>query len=316
MFIGFAGQSFKQDKMLLMKPGDQETIGRFSVRYQSLKISDDGQKQIMTASLAVFEGGKQVDEATPAKWFFHKHEDEPPTTEVWIRRRPAEDLYIVLAAFDASTQTASLQLVINPLVNWVWVGFGVIAFGTGIALMPERAFGFALAKLPPSEVFTTTAVLLLLLFPLAGRVRAQHIEGQQFKPGVPRSEVEKQLQHDIICMCGTCGRRLIAECDCGEAAAMRNEVASLVDQGKTHDEVIQYYVAKYGSQEPLAAPIDKGFNRLAWFVPYLVGASGVAIIGLAAVRWSRRRETTPPDSLPSIDPALDERLDDELRNLD
>src|SRR5262249_40628740 len=91
MFLGFAGQSFKQDKMLLMKPGDQETIGRFSVRYQSLKVSDDGQKQMMTASLAVFEGGKQVDEATPAKWFFHKHEEEPPTTEVWIRRRPAQD---------------------------------------------------------------------------------------------------------------------------------------------------------------------------------------------------------------------------------
>ena len=30
---------------------------------------------------------------------------------------------------------------------------------------------------------------------------------------------------------------------------------------------------KYGSQEVLASPIDKGFNRLAWMLPYAVGAA-------------------------------------------
>ena len=39
----------------------------------------------------------------------------------------------------------------------------------------------------------------------------------------------------------------------------------------------------------LGAPIDKGFNRLAWLFPYLVGASGAVAIGFAAVRWSRQR---------------------------
>ena len=37
---------------------------------------------------------------------------------------------------------------------------------------------------------------------------------------------------------------------------------------------------KYGSQEVLAAPIDKGFNRLAWLLPYAVGrASASPIVG-------------------------------------
>ena len=100
---------------------------------------DDGQKQMITGYLTVFVGGKEVDKMYPGKWFFRHHENEP-TTEVAIRRSMAEDLYIVLAADrqSAATQAASLQIVVNPLVNWIWFGFGMLAFGTGIALLPER----------------------------------------------------------------------------------------------------------------------------------------------------------------------------------
>jgi cytochrome c-type biogenesis protein CcmH/NrfF len=97
---------------------------------------------------------------------------------------------------------------------------------------------------------------------------------------------------------------------------MRTELAGLVNSGKTHDEVIGYYIEKYGSQEPLAAPIDRGFNRLAWVLPYLLGAGGAVAVGLAAVRWSRHQAAASPDGPTIADPDLEERLDDELRNLD
>ena len=63
------------------------------------------------------------------------------------------------------------------------------------------------------------------------------------------------------------------------------------------------------------SPIDKGFNRLAWLFPYVVGAGGAVAIGFAAIRWSRHHGTQI-DEAPAGDTALDERLDDELRNLD
>ncbi len=46
-------------------------------------------------------------------------------------------------------------------------------------------------------------------------------------------------------------------------------------EGKTHDEIIQYFLTKYGGQEVLAEPINKGFNRLAWLFPYVMGLVGV-----------------------------------------
>jgi cytochrome c-type biogenesis protein CcmH/NrfF len=100
---------------------------------------------------------------------------------------------------------------------------------------------------------------------------------------------------------------------------MRQEVAGLIGEGKTREQIYAYYIAKYGSQEPLASPIDEGFNRLAWFFPYLIGATGAASIAVVAFRWSRREDATTSPATPTgagEDPKLRERLDDELRDLD
>ena len=155
-FLGCAGQSFKQRTELLLKPGEQTTLGKFTVRYDSLSVTDDGQKQMVTAAMTAFDGGREVDRLYPAKWFFHKQAQ--PTTEVAIRRMLAEDLHVVLVNFDAATQTVSLQLVINPLVNWIWIGFAVLAIGTGIALLPERAYSFATEKVSVARTRTRKTV--------------------------------------------------------------------------------------------------------------------------------------------------------------
>jgi serine/threonine-protein kinase len=71
------------------------------------------------------------------------------------------------------------------------------------------------------------------------------------------------------------------------------------------------------AQAILARPIDKGFNRLAWFVPYLVGISGAVAAAVIARRWSR--PAPPADAAAAStteDASLRTRLDDELRDLD
>jgi cytochrome c-type biogenesis protein CcmF len=317
VFLGFAGQGFRQEEQGLLKPGQEIKVGDFSVRHDALRVTSDSQKQMVTGHVTVSQGGKVVDQLRPARWFFAKHEDEP-TTEVAIRRAPAEDLYVVLAAYDASTQSATYAVTINPLVNWIWVGFGVIALGTGLALLPETAFAFAASKVPAGAA-TTALLLLALAWFTPVTVRAQHVDNPQAVAAAPRTQLEKELQSEIICMCGTCGRKRIGECTCGLAAEMRAEVAGLVSQGKTRDEIYAFYIKKYGSQEPLASPIDRGFNRLAWLFPYLLGVSGAVMVAFAAVKWSRLpgdRVPSTGDAAPPADAALQSKLDDELRDLD
>jgi cytochrome c-type biogenesis protein CcmH/NrfF len=168
-------------------------------------------------------------------------------------------------------------------------------------------------------------MLVLILVLMGAPARAQHVESPAFKPVEPKSAIEKDLYKSIICMCGTCGRQLVGECTCGYAAEMRAEIGNLVKMGLTRDQVLEYYIKKYGSQEPLAMPIDKGFNRLAWFLPYVLGAGGLLLLGVAAIRWSRHpASTTTPTAAPALATAstdvaqkeLEARLDDELRDLD
>jgi cytochrome c-type biogenesis protein CcmF len=313
MFLGFAGEGLKLQEQVLLSPGQQVQVGKFTIRHDAIRVTDDGQKQMVTAHMTAFQDGSEVGRLYPARWFFRKHEEDP-TTEAAIRRRLSEDLYIVMAGYDLQNQSASFEVTVTPLVNWIWVGFGVLALGTGIALLPESAFAFAAAKTPAGAA--TAATLLLLLTLGAGTARAQHVEHAQNVPVVPRSDLERELQREIICMCGTCGRKLVGECTCGMAVQMREEIARLVDQGKTKEEIFQYYIAKYGSQEPLAAPIDKGFNRLAWLFPYLLGFAGALGVAVVAVRWSRRSQEAPEPAAPERDPELEARLDDELRDLD
>jgi cytochrome c-type biogenesis protein CcmF len=333
MFLGFAGNAYKQDAQVQLKHGDQTTIGRYTLRNDAVKINDDGQKQMATAYISVFDHGQHIDELYPARWYFRKHEKEP-TTEVAIRRSLAEDLYIVFA-FDKETlasQAATLQIVINPLVNWIWLGFAVLALGTGVALLPEDSYSFALAKLgakasttvapaATTTAATTTAALTLALALFAGSTAsAQHVGGSASIQSsfYARNPLEKRLQHEIVCTCGSCGHAAIGECrkdPCMASHKMRGELAAWLDQGMSHDEIIHAFVETYGSEEMLGAPIDTGFSRLAWLFPYLVGATGAVGVGLVTVRWSHRRPADTAEAS-SADHDLEERLDDELRNLD
>ena len=66
----------------------------------------------------------------------------------------AEDLSLVMPAYELNDQSMSLQVVVTPLVNWIWAGFGILVLGTGIALLPESAFAFAVGRVP-AEASTT-----------------------------------------------------------------------------------------------------------------------------------------------------------------
>ncbi len=319
IFLGFGGDGFKQEEQVLLRPGQQATVGHFTVRHDSVQVTDDGQKQMITGHLTIFEDGKASGHMYPAKWFFRKHEQEP-TTEVAIRRSIAEDLYIVMPAFDLKDQSASLHIVINPLVNWIWLGFGILALGTGIALLPDTAFSFAVAKLPAEAAARTTVLLAILMAALTGPpaiVHAQHSDDVQGRL-VVRSPEERRVAGKLACWCGGCARLPVGTCLCGHCEQVRDRVATLLKAGMTEEQVLQQFVTDVGGIHVLSEPPDEGFNRLAWAVPYAAGIGGFALIGFVAVRWSRRR-AGDDGSRPlrnHDDSAMEARLDEELRDLD
>jgi cytochrome c-type biogenesis protein CcmF len=315
MFLGFAGDGFKKDAQALLKPGEQVTVGRFTVRHDALRVTNDNQKQMITGHVSIFEDGKALGTMTPAKWHFNKRPQEP-TTEVAIRRAPGEDLYIVLADYNAPAQSGTYTVTVNPLVNWIWFGFAVMAIGTGIALLPDRAFAFAAVKIPEGAV-TTSLVLLIALVPTAGFAQSSTVPTGSTVPD-SKTALRKQIEGDIMCTCGC--RVSMANCPMGPSCHGLQTLGAKLDafsaKGMTREQIRDAMVADHGGQDILTAPIDTGFNRLAWFFPYAIGVVGAVGIVVAAKRWSRADAPAASPSPTPQDAALKERLDDELRDLD
>jgi cytochrome c-type biogenesis protein CcmF len=324
MFLGFAGGGFSQDQQLLLKPGQEATVGDYKLRLDAIRVTDDGQKQMVTAHITVSKGGKELGQMHPAKWYFRKHEEEP-TTEVAINRAFAEDLYIVMPAFEVEEQTASVEVHINPLVNWVWMGFGLLAIGTGIALLPESSIGFAVASVPSEAVTASLLILALLLFPAA--VRAQHVETPNAQLQVFSSEV-RQATKKLACWCGGCSHLPVGECTCGHCALVKSEVTAMFKEGKTADQVIQHYLEPgehlgdevhrgQSGQFLLSEPVS-GLGRMVWLIPYALGLAGALGAFFLALTWSRRRPAMAGAAGLTLDEdaAMAARLDDELRDLD
>jgi cytochrome c-type biogenesis protein CcmF len=310
MFLGFAGEGFKQEGEALLKPGEQFAISHFTIKHDALRVTSDAQKQMITGYVSVFDGGKQIATMQPAKWFYAKR-DQNPTTEVAIRRGFAEDFYIVLAGYDAAEQSATYAITINPLVNWIWFGFAVLAAGTILALLPESALAFATAKVP-SAAATASMLILLLLAPAT-------LGAQGVSQTAERAQLRRDLEGEILCTCGC--RRPMNDCpmepNCHGLDAQRAKLDKYVGEGMNRDQVLAAFAADYGSQDILARPIDKGFNRLAWLFPYLVGVSGALVAVLIARRWSHREAGPDSTAAPAADdPELRSRLDHELRDLD
>src|SRR5918992_2487718 len=194
MCLGFAGQGFKQSSQVAMKPGQTTVLGTYTIRMDALKVTNDNQKQMITGHFTVLEGGSEIAKMYPARWYFNKHEE--PTTEVAIRRKFHEDLYVNMATYEVGNQTANLEIVINPLVNWIWFGFAVMALGTGIVLLPERTFAFAMAKFPAPEVATTAGMVLLMVCLAAPAVAQQHSDTPP-PPTAIASPLEKEIQRGL-----------------------------------------------------------------------------------------------------------------------
>jgi cytochrome c-type biogenesis protein CcmF len=248
----------------------------------------------------------------PAKWYFRKHEEEP-TTEVAIRRTFAEDLYIVMPAFEVEEQTASVEVHINPLVNWVWLGFGVLAIGTGIALLPETAMTFALAKLPAEAA--TASLLLLCLLLSSGTALAQHVETGQDPRLQLVSPKSREIAQKLACWCGGCSHLPVGQCSCGMCSLERSNIDQMLKEGKDEKQILDYYVTTYGGNQVLSEPPRSGSGSVVWAMPIVVGVGGFLTIAYLAMRWSRRTSFAGAPA-GAEDAEMAARLDDELRNLD
>ncbi len=154
MCIGFAGAGYNQDTRFNVQPGDVVSVASpfghvYDLTYEGLSMSiGRGERNLLwqaIATVSVSQDGTPKGILTTEKRQY-TNRDTQPMTEVGIRSIVSEDLYLILSAMndtggalsnDPGAQGIDLQVLIKPLVSWIWIGCLFIALGTVIALWPN-----------------------------------------------------------------------------------------------------------------------------------------------------------------------------------
>jgi cytochrome c-type biogenesis protein CcmH len=96
------------------------------------------------------------------------------------------------------------------------------------------------------------------------------------------------LGHRMMCVCGC--KQILLECNhvgCQYSDRMRAELMGALDRGDSDDLTLQAFVQKYGTIV-VAAPTTKGFNRVAWIMPFVALALGLTTVVLVVRAWKNR----------------------------
>lgn len=133
--IGIAGSMFYQvEQQYNFKPGESLTVKQYTLKFEGLKMTPAENRDVIAARISVTENGNPIGTLAPSKDYYRAADQS--TTEVAIRSTAREDLYLILAGW-TNDGTATIKIVINPLVMWLWVGFLVFMAGTIIAAWPD-----------------------------------------------------------------------------------------------------------------------------------------------------------------------------------
>jgi cytochrome c-type biogenesis protein CcmF len=136
MFVGFTGKAFDKDMTVEVAPGETITLGHYQLKVAAVESGQNPNYTWSKLPIAVSKNGEDLGMLTPEHRVYIAQKQ--PTSEVSIRRRLNEDLYLNYAGMSADGSKAVLQAYVFPLVNWIWIGYWVVLIGTLICLTPSK----------------------------------------------------------------------------------------------------------------------------------------------------------------------------------
>jgi cytochrome c-type biogenesis protein CcmF len=137
--LGVIGNGFYQsENQANLRLGESITVANWRLTYRELLTERGPNYTAFTAAMDLERNGRPSGEILPKKLVYDKSQQQP-MTEVGLRPRLDEDVYVVLAGFEDNGDTASVKVYVNPLMTWMWLGVLVIVGGVLVAAWPRAA---------------------------------------------------------------------------------------------------------------------------------------------------------------------------------
>jgi cytochrome c-type biogenesis protein CcmH len=152
-----------------------------------------------------------------------------------------------------------------------------------------------------------------IAFGSLGLVALFMIASGQAPAAPPASDEETVRKIAAELRCVVCQNLSVADSPSETANQMRAIIRERLAAGETPEQVIAYFVEKYG-QWILLSPPKRGFTLLVWVLPFGAAGLGLAIALALIHRWSRKPAVEPV--APPVDPLVRDRIRREVAELD
>jgi len=123
-----ASAAFSQETAATVERGEAVSLGSYDIVFQGLRSSVQPGLNTVVAAVDVRRDGAVIDRLAPARRI-HAGWENQPTADVAVSTTlpHLDDVYVLLSSWDQSGASATIRLLINPLVVLLWIG-GIVYF--------------------------------------------------------------------------------------------------------------------------------------------------------------------------------------------
>ncbi|MGH3112577.1 MAG: heme lyase CcmF/NrfE family subunit, partial [Gaiellaceae bacterium] len=131
--VGIAvSSSYQVERQATLRRGETLQVGSHSVRLDGVTRTSEPRRDVVRATLTL-NGSERLRPALN-----HYRGQQQATASPAVRESPFIDVYAVLVEAARDGQAATIRVLLNPLVTWLWLGGGVILAGALLAAFPAR----------------------------------------------------------------------------------------------------------------------------------------------------------------------------------
>lgn len=143
IFVGFIGRAFEVEKEFSLAPGEQIYFANYTFKLNSIESEARDNHYAFLSNIDVIDKENQfLTNLKPEKRIYFYWNSDPekrqPHSELDIHSTIQKDIYSIFSAYDAQKNLGYFKIMINPLVNWVWIGGIMMVIGSLFAFWPSR----------------------------------------------------------------------------------------------------------------------------------------------------------------------------------
>ena len=129
--------TWKFEREVTLRRGEQLAIDEYTVQFDEVWGREEPQRFVVGGTFQVWRDQRHLGAKQPRMNYYPTSQQPIATPAVFTSL--TKDLYLTLMAFDNDGgEHATVRVIVNPAVAWLWIGGLIVGIGALIAIWPHR----------------------------------------------------------------------------------------------------------------------------------------------------------------------------------